>query len=113
MPDRFLPRRVEQAIAESELAGLGLHVDLANEGDIAGDRQLEETNDESVELGDTDPASVIFYRGYPIADSRLLGEQCSAATLVDQVMARRCFEFGELIGVGDLRPADHLVHRVS
>ena len=113
MPYRFLPGGVEQAIAEAELSSLGLHIHLADDGNVASYGQLEETDDEPVELGDTYPAGVIFDRRDPIADGRLLGQQRGTAALFDEVVARRGFEFDELTGIGDLGPADHLGHRVS
>ena len=51
--------------------------------------KLEVADDEPVELGDTDPAGVIFDCRNPIADGRLLGQQRGTAALLDEVVARR------------------------
>ena len=56
---------------EAELAGLGLHVDLANHGDVAGDGQLEISDHEPVELGDADPTRVVLDGRRPVTDRRL------------------------------------------
>src|SRR3954454_14204858 len=113
MSQGLLPRRIEQSIAEPQLSCFGLHVHLANEGDVAGDTQFEVADDEAVELGHCDPARVIFDRRRPVADSGLLSEQCRATALVDQVMACRGFELDQLRSVGGDGSTHHLAHRVQ
>ena len=74
-----MARRLEQPVAEPELARLGLHVHLADDGDVAGDGQLEVADDEPVELGDTDPAAMVVDRRPPSRRPAVLGQQRSAA----------------------------------
>ena len=56
---------------------------------------------------------MVFDRHRPVSDSRLLGQQRRPAALIDQVMACRGFEFGQLCGIRGDGSAHHLVHRVQ
>src|SRR3954454_17764305 len=100
MSQRFVAGRGKKTVAEAELASFRLDVHLPDDGDVAGDTEHEIADDEAVELGDRDPAGMIFNRGRPVSDRRLLRKQRGAAALIGQVMARRSFELSELCGVG-------------